>query len=63
MFTIAYDTLCTGMQPVNFDDQPARFATEAEALAEMDSDPEFYEDCSIIPYSEIGHKTIFTGKE
>lgn len=36
--------------------------TEAEAQAEIDSDPGFYEDCFICPLSDIGHKAIYTGE-
>lgn len=61
-FTICFDTLCQGYQPVNFDSEPCQFDTEAEAQAEIDSDPEFYEDCFICPLSDIGHKAIYTGE-
>lgn len=64
MFTIAFDTICQGYQAImDDDDGPVTYATENEAQAEIESDPEFYEDCFVIPLSEIGHKTIFTGVE
>lgn len=63
MYTICFDTICTGFAPVMEDDQPCTYATEAEAQAEIDSDPEFYEDCFPCLLSNIGHKTIYTGKE
>ena len=43
-------------------DQPCTYATEAEAQAEIDADPEFYEDFFVCRLDEIGHKTIYTGK-
>lgn len=69
-WTICTDTLCTGYTPItvdagedNPDGTPIAFDTEAAAQAEMDSDPEFYEDCFVTPMSDIGRKAIFTGKE
>lgn len=70
MFTICFDTLCTGYQAImtyapDDPDQigvPVSFDTESEAQAEIDSDPEFYDDCFVCPIEEIGHKTIFNPK-
>lgn len=63
-YTIAQDTICTGYTCVIFyDDVPAEFATEAEAIAEMDTDPEFYDGCFVCPIAELGHKTIYTGRD
>lgn len=58
-WTICYDTVCQGFQPVCDDTSPVEYDTEAEAQAEIDGDPEFYEDCFAVPMSEIGHRTIF----
>lgn len=68
MYTICYDTICDGFTPImDYDENdnatPCTYATEAEAQAEIDSDPEFYEDCFVCLLSDIGHKTIYTGKE
>ena len=70
-WAICYDTICSGYTPVvidsgidNPDGTPIEFDTEAEAQAEIDSDPEFYQDeCFPCLMSAIGHKTIYTGKE
>lgn len=63
-FVICFDTICQGYQPVMEGDQPARYDTEAEAQAELDSDPEFYgDDCFVCEETEIGHKTIFYGSK
>jgi len=59
-FTICFDTLCTGFEPVREDDQPVTFSTEAEAQAEIASDPEFYADCFVARLDEIGSKAIWT---
>ena len=59
-YTICFDTICQGFQPVMCDDKPIAFSTEAEALAEVESDPEFYEDCFVCTVDAIGHKTIYT---
>jgi hypothetical protein len=74
MFTICFDTICQGFQPVmeevkdrrckyGYRRQPVRYSTEAEARAELESDPAFYQDCFVCPVDQIGHKTIFTGKQ
>lgn len=60
-FIICFDTLCTGFQPVMEGDEPCTYGSEAEAQAEIDSDPEFYEDCFVCPMSDIGRKAIYTG--
>lgn len=60
MFTICYDTIFDGFQPVKDDEEPVTFATEEEATIELESDPEFYEECFVCPLNQIGHKTIFT---
>lgn len=62
MWTIAFDTLCDGYQPVMENDKPISFATEAEAIDEMNSDPEFYDDCFPIRIEDIGRKAIYTGR-
>lgn len=61
MFTICFDTICSGYEPVLIDDKPAQFETEQAALAEMKSDPGFYKDCFVTPMNQIGHKTIYFG--
>lgn len=63
-FTIAFDTLCEGYQPVMEGDPPLpmSFDTYDESVAEMNDDPEFYEDCCIIPLADIGRKIIFYRK-
>lgn len=65
-FTICFDTLCTGYEPIHVESdgvrEPMTFETEKEAQAEIDSDPEFYDDCFICTVEEIGHKTIFYGE-
>jgi len=65
MFTICFDTLCTGYEPVCIEENgvrgPITFDTEAQAQAEIDSDPEFYHDCFICLLSDIGRKAIFYG--
>lgn len=61
-WTIAFDTLCQGPQPVNENDEPIVFSSEAAAIDEINSDPEFYEDCFPLLITEIGRKAIFTGK-
>lgn len=69
-WVICFDTICTGFQPVTDgttspewpNGVPVRYKTRAAAQAEIDSDPEFYQDDSFVcKESEIGHKTIFTG--
>lgn len=60
-YTICFDTLCQGPQPVLFDDEPAQFDSEQEALAEIDTDPDFYADCFVCKIDEVGRKAIFTG--
>lgn len=61
MFVIMFDTLCTGFEPIRDGEtnEPVTFATEAEAQAEIDSDPEFYADCFVAGADEIGHKAIW----
>lgn len=59
MFTICFDTLCQGYQPIMEDENPVTYATEAEAQAEIDADPEFYDECFVCPLADIGHKTIW----
>lgn len=69
-YTICFDTLCTGFQPI-YDEEfvdgksvkrtPVEYSTLEEAQAEIDSDPEFYEDCFACSMDEIGHKTIYYG--
>lgn len=67
MFTICFDTLCDGYTPIMDyapDDPeqngvPVSYDTEAEAQAEIDGDPEFYDDCFVCLLSEIGHKAFF----
>lgn len=69
LWTIAFDTLCNGYQPVmetvhdkngeNPRSKPVTYFTEAEAQADIDADPEFYEDCFTCLLTDIGHKTIF----
>lgn len=62
MFTICFDTICQGYAPItDGENLPVTFETEAEAQAELASDPEFYGDCFVCSLEEIGHKTIFTG--
>lgn len=63
VYTICFDTICTGFQPVLCNDKPMEFATEDEAIAEMDTDEEFYGDCFVCPLEYIGHKTIFYGSK
>ena len=59
-YVIVFDTLCTGFEPVKDEhDQPVVYATEAEAQAEIDSDPEFYDECFVTEIDEIGHKSIW----
>jgi len=60
-YAILFDTLCQGFQPVRENDEPLLFATEAEALQELASDPEFYRECFVDDASRIGHRTIFRG--
>lgn len=62
-YTIAQDTICQGWQCVIFyDGEPATFATEAEAEAEMATDDEFYDDeCFVCHVSELGRKAIYHG--
>jgi len=62
-WTICFDTICTGYQPVMYGDKPIGFPTEKAATIELEDDPEFYEDCFVCEMSEIGHKTIFHGGE
>jgi len=69
-WVICFDTICTGYAPViegagidNPEGTPCRYDTEAEAQAEIDSYPEFYEECFACEESEIGHKAIFYGGE
>lgn len=70
MYTICFDTICAGYAPVESINEtpsgevrePVRFATLAEAEAELASDPEFYDECFACPLEHIGHKTIFTGR-
>lgn len=59
MFTICFDTFCCGWTPILINDEPASFETMAEAQAELDSDKEFYADCFVCRFNEIGHKAIF----
>lgn len=54
--------MCGGYTPVMVDDKTTRYSTEKEAQAELDSDEEFYEDCFVCEYEEIGHKIIYTGE-
>lgn len=66
MFTICFDTICQGFQPVmedagidNPEGTPVTYETEVLAQEEIDSDPEFYKDCFTCPLVDIGHKTIY----
>lgn len=62
--TIAFDTICTGFAPItDGDSNPIEFDGEEAALKELESDPEFYDEYFVFPLDEIGHKTIYTGKE
>jgi hypothetical protein len=63
-WVIVFDTLCTGFEPIRDGEtnEPCTYATEAEAQAEIDLDPEFYADCWPAPIDEIGHKAIFHGR-
>lgn len=62
-YTICFDTLCQGPQPVMENDKPILFGTEAEAENEIASDPEFYDGCFPCLLSAIGRKAIFYGQE
>jgi hypothetical protein len=59
-WTICTDTVCDGFSPVGCDedDNPQVFDTEDEAIAELEDDLEFYEDCFVCQLSEVGHKAI-----
>jgi len=61
-WTICCDTLCEGFQPVLGDDGPLKFATEAAAQTEIDSDKEFYDGCFACEVNEIGHKVFYYPK-
>jgi hypothetical protein len=58
-YAICFDTICTGFSPIMENDRPVLFDSEAEAQAEIDSDPKFYEDCFVVKADEIGHKTVW----
>lgn len=62
-FTICFDTICEGfsavMTEIDGEAKPLEYDTEKEAQAEIDSDPEYYEDCFVTTVSEIGHKSIW----
>jgi len=60
-WTICQDTICQGYSPIMGDDKPVEYDTEAQAQAEIDDDPEFYEDCFPCKMSDIGHKIIYFG--
>ena len=60
-YTICSITICAGYT-VLINHKTAEFETEAEAQAELASDPEFYEDCFVCKFSEIKHKTIYQGE-
>lgn len=62
-WTICFDTICAGFTPIFEDEKPVEYASEAEAQAEIDGDPEFYEDCFACKLSDIGHKTIYYGEQ
>lgn len=62
MFTICFDTICRGYEPVQINEKAAQFETEQAALAEMKSDPKFYKDCFVVIMDQIGHKTIYMGE-
>ena len=56
MYTICFDTICTGYAPItDGNNKPVSYATEQAAFAE------FYEGCFVCPMEEIGHKTIYMG--
>jgi len=66
LWTICTDSLCDGYSPVMDEDmkgnsKPCSYKTKAEANAELEDDPEFYEGCFVCKMSEIGHKTTFVG--
>lgn len=58
-YTLCFETMCEGWQPVKYDDDIALFDTKAEAQSEIESDTEFYEDCFVCHISEIGTKTVY----
>jgi len=63
-YVICFDTICSGYTPVqDGTGQPIQYKTEAEALAEVKQDPEFYSDCFVCELSDIGHKTIYKGEK
>ena len=61
MWVICIDTVCDGYTcTCNEDDKPVLFATEKEALDEIASDPEFYNDDDFVcKESEIGYKSVW----
>lgn len=61
MFTICFDTICTGYQAIQDENGPVQYETEQAAQAEIDSDLDFYGDCFVCPISEIGRKAIYHG--
>jgi len=62
-FTICFDTICQGFSPItDGDNNPVIYESLEAAEKEIDSDPEFYQDCFAAPMEEIGHKTIYTGE-
>lgn len=63
-YCIAFDTLCTGYSPITDETgEPVYYATELEAQAEIIDDLEFYDECFVIPETELGHKTIYYGEK
>lgn len=62
--TICFDTLCTGYAPItDGDGNPVEYASQAEAIRELESDIDFYDDCFVCELDDIGHKTIFYGSK
>lgn len=62
-YIICFDTLCTGFEAMKENDKIMLFENENQAVIELESDPEFYEDCFIAEENEIGHKSIYNKKE
>lgn len=61
-FVILFDTICDGYCPINDGDgNPITFETIEEA--EMLTDNRFYDECFVGHISEIGHKTIYYGRD
>lgn len=59
-YVICFDTICSGFSAItDAEGNPILYNHKEEAQAEINSDPELYEDCFICLENEIGHKTIY----